>query len=182
MHPAIPDKSAQTALAVLYNDQANGVQLTSPEHAQWCIDRASQGAKAAKQLREEKAHLLAPLKEAVSRIEAVYNPAIKAFSDGAKTLKQKAHAFTQAAKATAAIAMQHAQSHEDIQRVQRMTAAPEGMHERVSWGYEVIDYNQIPREYWILDDARLKKEARACKEKMNVPGIRPVKHSTPVLR
>jgi len=39
------------------------------------------------------------------------------------------------------------------------------------WEYRIVDESLIPREYFTLDEAKLRKVVRALKDKTNIPGI-----------
>ncbi len=39
------------------------------------------------------------------------------------------------------------------------------------WTFRVVDRDQIPKDYWILDEAALANVARNMKDKANVPGV-----------
>jgi hypothetical protein len=52
---------------------------------------------------------------------------------------------------------------------------PTGLRERESWAWKITDSDAIPRDYWILDEARLDREVREQKGALAVPGIAPVR-------
>lgn len=46
-----------------------------------------------------------------------------------------------------------------------------GLGIRKVWKWKVVDINKVPREYFILDEMLINKEARGLKDKLNIPGI-----------
>lgn len=41
-----------------------------------------------------------------------------------------------------------------------------------TWTYDIVDEAQVPREYLMLDTAKIQKVVTAMKDKTNIPGIR----------
>jgi len=46
-----------------------------------------------------------------------------------------------------------------------------GASVRTEWNYRIVDIELIPREYWILDEQKLRRTVRVMKELTNIPGI-----------
>ena len=47
-----------------------------------------------------------------------------------------------------------------------------GTHMRTTWGWELEDFDQVPREWLCLDPAKITAYVRTAKEKAKIPGIR----------
>ena len=63
-------------------------------------------------------------------------------------------------------------------------AKPEaqGVHYMTTWGFEILDANLIPREFLLVDEAKLRKYAVAMKEDASVPGVKFIAKKTLVSR
>ena len=53
---------------------------------------------------------------------------------------------------------------------------------RTEWRFEVIDITKVPYEYLMLNDQKVGAEAKAKKEKTNIPGIRVFPYKIQVIR
>lgn len=47
-----------------------------------------------------------------------------------------------------------------------------GISSTETWTFEIIDAAQVPREYLMVDEAKLRKLVRALKAETNIPGVR----------
>ncbi len=54
----------------------------------------------------------------------------------------------------------------------RKAAKVAGISYRESWDFEIVDRDKVPDEFWIIDDSKLTKYARAMKEQAKVEGVR----------
>jgi hypothetical protein len=74
-------------------------------------------------------------------------------------------------------------SHTELARAQEaLTTKPAGMSVRKTYRAKVVDPSKVPAQYWLIDEARLDREARAAKDKFAVPGVELVVEETAVLR
>ena len=96
-------------------------------------------------------------------------------------LKIEAYRNRQRAEQTRQLAEATTQA-EVKQAVEVLAPKPAGVSEREDWAIEIVDETQIPREYWAIDTARLQREARALKDKFNVPGVKAIRRMVPVFR
>jgi len=51
------------------------------------------------------------------------------------------------------------------------TEAPQGTYTVKMWKFNILNVNEIPREFLMIDESKLKKYATAMKDSANVPGI-----------
>jgi hypothetical protein len=86
----------------------------------------------------------------------------KAAQDEALLLAQQAHQAGN--REQLAVAMQQAHQAE--------TVTPEGLQNRSSWAYEVIDLSQVPMLFWMLDHQKLGAYVRETKGTVVIPGVR----------
>jgi hypothetical protein len=61
-------------------------------------------------------------------------------------------------------------------------AAPEGVSSRGVWKFRVTDPSLVPREYMLVDGAKLGAVVRAMKESTNIPGVEVYKESVVAVR
>ena len=58
----------------------------------------------------------------------------------------------------------------------------EGMHHREEWDIEVVDRKLVPYEYWLIDEARIRKVVKAMDGDIDIPGVRNFKKRIQVSR
>jgi hypothetical protein len=66
--------------------------------------------------------------------------------------------------------------------VPQVAPAAEGVSSRGVWKYEITDLQQIPREFLVVDTAKLGAVVRAMKDSTNIPGVRAYKESVVAVR
>ena len=69
-----------------------------------------------------------------------------------------------------------------VRQILRGVHTPENTHFRTDWSFEVLDRFSLPDEFWIPDQEKLDKIAKAMKEQTDIPGGRAVKRLIPVVR
>lgn len=145
-------------------DQANYFGTLAKQIAEQCetyLERRDGGMKPARALLAwiESLFPLAPVKKCEQVI---------------KHLKERSFAFYQRKQAEARALAASATTQAEVARaVETLAPVPVGFVKVTTWTYEIVDVNAIPRDYWILDEKRLKAEAKQRKDKLNIPGIRP---------
>lgn len=60
---------------------------------------------------------------------------------------------------------------QEVPLTEAKTARVTGLKTVVTWGFKIVDESRIPREYWVLDTAKLNGLARVMQDKLNIPGI-----------
>ena len=58
----------------------------------------------------------------------------------------------------------------------------EGMHHREEWDIEIVDRKLVPYEYWLIDEARIRKVVKAMDGDIDIPGVRNFKKRIQVSR
>jgi len=98
-------------------------------------------------------------------------------------IRHKLEAYRARQRIEQAAALAEATTQEEVvQAVAVLAPKPEGISEREDWAIEIVDESKIPREYWSIDEARLLREARAQKDKFDVPGVKASKRMVPVFK
>lgn len=98
-------------------------------------------------------------------------------------VKAIALAFSAAERERQAAALAAAASPAEVaDAVAVLAPKPEGLTEVEWWGWEIEDPSKIPAEYFVLDTARLDREAREQKGALKVPGIAPKRNVRGQLR
>jgi hypothetical protein len=114
-----------------------------------------------------------PLTATIKRIREQYAPALDLLAGAEKRVRDNVAAFRSQAAAVRHAALAAASSVEDVRAAAAVVAPlPEGAHERTYYAAEVVDPALVPDAYWILDTARLDREAREQKDAFAVPGVR----------
>ncbi len=158
-------------------------RVTSPEQAQQAAGVATWLHESERQLDEVRKHLKAPSLEAARRIDELFMPQIKVRQRLKQHLKTAVGGYQQEQAEAAARALREATSQAEVARtVAAIAPPPTGMSEREDWDFEIIDLALVPREYLVLDTAKVRSEVRASKDKTTIPGIRAVRRTTMVMR
>lgn len=159
--------------------------LDTADHAQWAMTTAHSANELKKQAELERKGITQPINDALRQINAKYKPFTQMCDRVIAHLKSLTVAYQtreqEAAQARLAVAAT-AQSHEEIAQSVASIATPvAGISMRKNWTWEIVDASQIPREYYVLDTARLDREAKRLEDGMSVPGIRPINKPTAAL-
>lgn len=125
-------------------------------------------------IEEQRKHLTAPLLEAKRRIDSLHNVNKDYWQACNAALSERLLAATQEAEAEqrAALALVSEAGgnvdHSVLAVAHATPKTPEGLQERVSKDYRVVNEMAVPDEYWCLDHAKIKA---AVKAEISVPGV-----------
>lgn len=171
--------SAAQALA----KQVLAIPITTSELAQWAITTAHQVRTQKRTLEEQRDVIAKPLRALASSHTRRWKPSIDLLEDVHKKLIGAAMAYQRQERARQAEALKTATTQVEVaQAVAVLAPKPAGLQERETWGWEVVDRAKVPAEYLLLDEKRLSREARERKAELAIPGIKPVRNVTGVLR
>lgn len=124
-------------------------------------------------LRAEENKALAPLLSAES--------AIKKLMTEYDTIQQKK--AEEERKKLEAAAKQMSDSGLEIQTVVKVeTPKAEGTSYRITYDFDVVDASLIPREFWLINEVKIRKVVTAMKEQTDIPGIKVKQVKTQVTR
>jgi vacuolar-type H+-ATPase catalytic subunit A/Vma1 len=124
-------------------------------------------------LRAEESKALEPLLNAES--------AIKKLMTDYDTLQQKK--AEEERKKLEAAAKQMSDSGLEIQTVVKVEAPKAtGTSYRITYDFDIVDINLIPREFLSVDEVKIRKVVTAMKEQTNIPGIKVKQVKTQVTR
>ncbi len=151
------------------------VTCGNDSQANWCGMEARRLANLKDAYTAQRNGGLEPARMLLAWIESLFPAdAIKAIDEVIEHLKSIAFDYTKQQRAAAMQAAALATTPAEVQRsVQAAVQVPAGFDERETWGWELVDATQVPREYWVLDTKRLDKEAKKAKANLRVGGIRP---------
>lgn len=137
-------------------------------------------------LEERKRQATDPLNQALKTIRSWFKPAQDFYVKAEVVLKNKIAAFHQlrAQERQAALLQAQAafvaQNQEAVQTALAALPPPppkvDGLSTREDWSYEVIDFAVLPDEYKLViaNHDKLLEQAKVCKDKLNIPGVRSV--------
>lgn len=190
--PAYPDlalvqaraqqSSSSSAVLAAYRQ----VPINTAGMQAWATDTAKQLAAILKQIEAEEQSAIGPLNAVIKTIRGWFSfkKEIEAtrvhLRDAAFEFGQQAAAEQRRLLATAAET--GAGQAEIAAAVAASVPAPQGLGSRDCWRARVVDRSKVPAEYWVLDEARLDREAKASKGTAVVPGIEFYNEPTAVLR
>jgi len=132
-----------------------------------------------------------PIKEAAKQAKEIIDPKITAFetereqarlAEEAKLREQarvKEQKLLEQAKALEAKGktVQAAAKVEAAQSIPTPAVMPsipkvEGTYHREEWDAEIVDRKLVPYEYWLIDEAKIKKIVKANDGNIDIPGVR----------
>lgn len=131
-------------------------------------------------IEEERTALTRPLLDAKREVDDYYRPTLKALEEIESILKHKlALADTRREEenrklrfaAKQAAAMGHKTEAHQLLRAVQDDGAPEGIHYRYAWEYEIIDLEQVPREWLTVDPAKMKSHLKSYARSQAVPDV-----------
>ena len=121
-----------------------------------------------------------PLRALATKHSKCWNPSIKVYEALEKHLKNVALELELIEQAQQQRALAAASTAEEVAAASEPVDS--GLGKSTTWTWELVDYSLVPEEYKVLDKSLIDKEARALKDKLDIPGIRPVPKVTGVLR
>lgn len=135
-----------------------------------------------KEIEARRKTITQPMQAALKNVQALFKEPLDYYASIESMLKNKildAQQRARAAQDAALLAVQAAHAAGDraqvavaMHQVQQAEAVnPEGVGNRSTWTYAVMDEQQIPREFWIVDHAALAAYVRQTKGTVKVPGI-----------
>lgn len=184
---AIPDLAQ--AESVAQQADAHASNLLAFAQAYVCTDDGSEAMRYAEQLkaqgkafdaeREVFDAVIRPLRQASLR----WKPPADKIEAARRLMVNKATARQQYLREEQTRQLTAATTATEVQAaVSVLVARPTGLSERESWTFEIVNIDEVPDEYFVLDEARLGREARASKGALKVPGVRPVRNVIGVQR
>lgn len=130
-----------------------------------------------------------PMQAALKNVQALFKEPLDYYAGIETMLKEKileAQARARAAQDAALLAVQQAHAAGDRTQVavamhqaqQAEAVNPEGLQTRSVWTYAVMDEQQIPREFWVVDHQALAAYVRQTKGSVKIPGVHIYEQST----
>lgn len=123
-----------------------------------------------------------PMQAALKNVQALFKEPLDYYAGIETMLKDKileAQARARAAQDAALLAVQQAHAAGDrvqvavaLHQAQQAEAVnPEGLQNRSTWTYSIIDAQQVPREFWVIDYQALAAYVRQTKGTVKIPGV-----------
>jgi hypothetical protein len=156
--------------------------IDGAEQEAWVTARGREIAAMRKAIDERQKRWLAPVKAIEATIKGFdavmfrgkITPAAKLLESCSQHLGSLMDAARRRAAAAQAALLPAARSAEEVTAALAvLQPKPAGFVEVESWSWSVVDLAKIPAEYFVLDTARLDREADAHKGALAVPGIAP---------
>ncbi len=166
-----------------------GLVIDTQEDLGFAAELLAEAKGKTKALEEMRDSVVKPMNTALKNLRSWFKPALDAlgqYERGLKTKIAEAHAKKharqqEALKAaavasmagdteTAAVAMEEA-TEQDFEPVK-------GLSMRHTWDCEVIDLDEVPREYMMMDVTKVKAVIRAHKGDVTIPGIRVIRNTS----
>lgn len=131
----------------------------------------------------ERDALVKPLRNVINRITKMFSAPLNMLSDAEVHLKNELKVYKEESDKLHEKMLMDAQTPQEVAlAVEVLADKPEGIIERASWTYRVVDAEKIPKDYWLLDDKRISREARQHKEELCIPGIEVIRDTIIVAR
>lgn len=170
--------------------ELEGLVIETQDDLEFAADLLAEAKGKAKALKEMQDRVVAPINLALKELKSWFKPGLDALAKYEQGLKAK-------------IAEAHRKKHEEQQKALKAAAAAsmagdteaaaeameaavvedfepvKGLSMSHTWDYEITDFEEIPREYLVTDDSKIKAVIRAHKGEISIPGIK-VKRNTSV--
>ena len=138
-----------------------------------------------KQLQLKKDSIVKPLNEALRQIRALFAPAEAKIAEAESGLKREILAYSNAMQAK--VEAKQAEVAKKVETgemtmtkaaatLEKVTVKTEAIPTRKIKEIEIVDDNQIPDQYWVLDLVRIRKEA--IFGNVQIPGVKVVEKTT----
>lgn len=156
--------------------------IDGAEQEAWVAARGREIAAMRKAIDERQKRWLKPVRELEAMIKGFDSvvfrgtpmPAAKLLESCSRHLAALMDGARRRAAAAQAALLPAATSPEEVTAALAvLQPKPSGYVEVESWTWEVTDIAKLPPEYFVLDTARLDREAAEHKAKLNVPGVAP---------
>lgn len=122
-----------------------------------------------KKLDAQRKEITRPMLEAKAAVDALFRPAIDAAKSVEGILKAELAAFV-AAQQQAQVAALQAGNHEAALAVTQ-PEMPKGVSTRTVWKWRITNVDIIPREFWVIDAAKVQTHVNAHKGQSAIPGV-----------
>lgn len=122
-----------------------------------------------KALEAQRTSVTKPMLDAKKQIDAWFKPAKAALAKLEELLKTAIGGYL-TAQETARLAALQSGDHEGALAVDQPTI-PAGLQTRTVWKFEIVDVALIPREYLVVDSAKIQAHVNIYKAQSTIPGI-----------
>ncbi len=127
------------------------------------------------EVREEKEKIMSPIKEAMQACKDFFDPVIKKLESLDQALRSEVLRWESRLN-------DEAQERCPGQVIKFGRPEAENITTRENWDYEIEDLSKVPRNYFILDEKRMKQIARETKGMVSIPGIKFICNRSVVVR
>jgi hypothetical protein len=146
-----------------------------------------------KRIDTERTKITKPIRDGLQAVQDLFNPPLKNYIEMERLLKERIVACSQAmqrAQYEATLAAQHAFQQGNLPALAAATlaiasadvSAPQGVSFRVTWDFEIVDYNKIPAQFWVVNETALRAAIVEAKGQIEIPGVRVVRKEGVALR
>jgi len=122
-----------------------------------------------KKLEAERKKITKPLLDAKKAVDNLFRPATDAAALVEELLKKAISGYIDGQRAAKVAALQ-AGDHEGALATTE-PELPAGVSTRTVWKWKLVDVNLVPREYWVIDAARVQEHVDRFKGQSQIPGI-----------
>jgi len=152
----------------------------------YAVDLVRQVKAEWKKIEDKRTSITKPLRASLQAIQDFFKPPLKNYEEMERLLKERILACQkkmQAEHDAAVLAAQNAFQQGDMQQLATATqaiatteaATPRGTFVRVTWGFEITDYRQIPPAYWCVNESAIQAAVEASQGQIQIPGVKVVK-------
>jgi hypothetical protein len=158
-------------------------RLESQEDLDWAAGVLSKVKSEQRRITSERDDIVKPMREAMIRVSALFDRPLRFLRSVEDHLKGETKRYTAEAEIALAQMLTDAQTPDEVEAaVAVMAKKPENISHRVAWRWEVADLAAVPKDYFVLDEARISLEVRRLGDDCKIPGVRVIKDSTVVVR
>jgi hypothetical protein len=159
----------------------------------WAAGLAKQAKAEKDRVDGERTKITKPMREAIQVVQDKYMPTIRNYETMVALLKERmveCKKLIQAQQDAAALAAQNAYQQGNLAQLAVATqamatsefVAPPKVGTSVSWTFEIVDYQQIPGQFWCVNESAIQHAITQAKGQIQIPGVRVIRKEGVVLR
>jgi predicted phage tail protein len=164
-------------------------QVTDSESAKHLLQCGAETKKLSKELDAIRKDILKPAREFTAKVQSIFNPYIAKLEEIESFVKKKLDHYQatqerinkeEALRKQEALAIIGIENTPLLEKEVKITDGSASMYTRTDWKYDIMDHNEIPREFLTIDEKKVKASIKAGVR--NIPGLKIYSAETAVLK
>lgn len=154
-------------------EQLRQVQLSSQEELEEAGELLTEVKRRAKVLESARKEITTPMLAAKKKVDDLFRPPLKLLEECEAVLKAKVQVYMREQEAAVLASIGELQAHSETLAPVELPALPSNMSERRVWTIEVEHPELVPREFLMVDEAKIMALIKAVGgENVVIPGVK----------